>query len=274
MVHRGHHKVVVALTALFCALVARGIELVACPDCGKPVSPRAMMCPACGCPGDAIKEAVAAKQKESEPASRLPLVRLKTDRGHGYAVAVGEADRRFVVMDAMLLSGVSSLELMPLSTNTPVAYRQMQLAANEPLVRFETDETNLFFMARNPPGAEDAATAHWLLADGSTAPAGSNRASPATAVALVDPGTNLIAVVCRTTAATALCPPPAADGWRDVAPGALREQMGILAKAEKIPTKHPLPEDMASELKQTRWLGGFLEARARRVLLRTKEVQP
>lgn len=270
----GRYKVVLLLAAVLSTLVAGGAGLVACPDCSKPVSPRAVMCPACGCPGDAIKEAVAAMQKESEPAPRLPLVRLKTDRGHGYAVAVGEADRRFLVMDATLLSEASSLELVPLSTNTPVAYRQMQLAANEPLVRFETDETNLFFMARSRSGAAEAPAARWLLSDGSMAPVGTNRAPPAAAVALVDPGTNMIAVVCRAAAAPALCPPPAAEGWRDVAPGALREQMGLLAKAEKIPSKYALPEDMESELKQTRWLGGFLELRAQRVLQRTKEVRP
>ena len=50
-----------ALTMSYSGMV-RGGNLVVCPDCGNDVSRRALMCPKCGCAGDAIR--AEGKQKE------------------------------------------------------------------------------------------------------------------------------------------------------------------------------------------------------------------
>ena len=45
-----------ALVAEFVPLLAQGESLMPCPDCGKMVSRRALMCPNCGCKGEVIAE--------------------------------------------------------------------------------------------------------------------------------------------------------------------------------------------------------------------------
>jgi len=56
-------------------------NLIECPDCDEMVSYRALLCPHCGCPGDAIKEAAAALKAEAEGPAALPLAQLTADHG-------------------------------------------------------------------------------------------------------------------------------------------------------------------------------------------------
>ena len=48
------NMIVCALFAVFVSLLARGESLMPCPDCGREVSKRALMCPNCGCKGEVI----------------------------------------------------------------------------------------------------------------------------------------------------------------------------------------------------------------------------
>ena len=79
------------------------------------------MCPHCGCPGDAIAEAVALLEQEEVLAPTLyPVLRVQTDETAGHAVAYTEAGEHYVLLDAGLLDGATSLSLTLLTTNTPV----------------------------------------------------------------------------------------------------------------------------------------------------------
>jgi hypothetical protein len=58
-------KAVIALVLV--PLLARGENLMLCPDCEKMVSKRALMCPNCGCKGEVIAEESARLAKAEEP---------------------------------------------------------------------------------------------------------------------------------------------------------------------------------------------------------------
>ncbi|MFA7171835.1 MAG: hypothetical protein WC340_00220 [Kiritimatiellia bacterium] len=69
------------------ALAAWSAALVNCPDCSKPVSSRAVFCPSCGCPGEAIAEAAENSTKEN---IKTPdnLLKIESDGRTGFAFPV------------------------------------------------------------------------------------------------------------------------------------------------------------------------------------------
>lgn len=119
--------------------------LMACPDCGRQVSRRALMCPACGCKG-AVIEAVA-KELALKPKPKEPDRFLRANFGDRIEVAkpVMMDGQRYAVLDFKKVVGLNTLTFMFASTNTTVAYGKPQLAKAVPVLRFPIDETNLVF---------------------------------------------------------------------------------------------------------------------------------
>ncbi len=261
--------IAISVSLLIFAACAFAANLIPCPDCERPVSPRAVFCPQCGCPGDAIQEAAAIRAAaETDTVPLHPLARAMTDRGRELAIAYAEGDRRFLVMDMMLLADTATLQFTPIATNTPVSYRALQIADTEPLVRFRTGATNLLFLSRSPQDAGDENDVFWLKPDGSLSPAIPDDQIPDGVSALVNVNTNLVAVVCAFKGRATLAPVPTDTAWRDIAPGDFRRQMALLAQAADAAT---LSADMATALQQTQWLNTALEKKAKRLLEPLKE---
>ncbi len=140
------------------ALSLRAVALVACPDCEGQVSSRAMMCPHCGCPGEAIAEYVKALQEAQEPEVIPPAETLqgKSDRGTFtvYPVQVGEAC--FLIADLAEVEGVKTLLIENVAHQLSVDYRRPELHTTLPIVRFSTEPTETIAFK-----AAQSFTSHW-----------------------------------------------------------------------------------------------------------------
>ena len=123
--------------------------LVDCPDCWGRVSSRAVMCPHCGAPAEAIAEAVAKLEAEKEEAPKESdnVLVAKVNGRVCYALPVAMKDGTFAVLPASALAGLETLELFFASTNAPVSYGTPSVAQGAPLVRLPLAETNLTFHA-------------------------------------------------------------------------------------------------------------------------------
>lgn len=246
-------------------------NLIDCPDCDQPVSYRALLCPHCGCPGDAIKEAAAALKAEAEGPAALPLAQLTSDHGQGFAVAVADGEKRFLVMDMMLIADSSSLTITPLTTNTPLAYWNMQVADREPLVRFETDATNLLFMGQSINQTSETDSGFSLMPDGSVTEATRNAVPGQNAVAAVDATTNVIAFV---SGGGQRKIPVGGVTWKDVKPAPFRQQLALLKEAEKALGLGKDDPEIAGRLEETKWLSAYLADQARGLVMKMRREKP
>lgn len=128
------------MTAAALALMA----LIACPDCGREVSRRAVSCPGCGCPGAAIAERAKELEKRKEP--------------DAYAIAHGGAEEfralpvmmdgaGYLVMPLEHTFGMETLNFTMASKGGTLEYGAPEVALEVPLVRFRIGETNFVFAA-------------------------------------------------------------------------------------------------------------------------------
>lgn len=126
------------------ASVLLAVGLIACPDCGREVSPRALMCPGCGCRGEVIAEE-AAKREQAEVVE--PDKFIRADFGDRIEIArpVIMDGAHYAVIDFEKVVGLDTLVLLFASTNAPVAYGKPQLAKSVPVMRFPITETNFVF---------------------------------------------------------------------------------------------------------------------------------
>jgi len=143
---------ILAMTAL-----ADESRLMPCPDCGKIVSKRALMCPGCGLKGEIIAEEAAKLAKAEEPPP--PDDKIVADFGDrkDEAMPVMFGEKPYAVMPLEKLVGLKTLTLSLASTNTPINYASIELASPMPIVRFGITETNLLFKAE----ADVAPTQTW-----------------------------------------------------------------------------------------------------------------
>ena len=130
--------VLVAIAATFAGGVIGGNDnpaLIDCPDCGKQVSRRALMCPACGCKGVVIEET--AKELTLKPRPKVPDKCLRANFCDRIEVAkpVVMDGRRYAVLDFEKVIGLNTLVFMFASTNTTVAYGKPQLAGSDGMSR-------------------------------------------------------------------------------------------------------------------------------------------
>ena len=137
----------VAATVLAVAALADESRLMPCPDCGKIVSKRAVMCPNCGCKGEVIAEEAErlAKAEEPPPPDDAILADFGDRKERATPVMFGE--KPYAVLPLEKLVGLKTMTFSFVSTNAPINYASIEVAGTMPLVRFGISETNLLFKA-------------------------------------------------------------------------------------------------------------------------------
>ena len=150
-------RVAYILAAATMLALADESRLMPCPDCGRAVSKRALMCPGCGLRGEIIAEEAAKLAKAKEPPP--PDDRIVADFGDrkDEATPVMFGEKPYAVMPLEKLVGLKTLTFSFASTNAPINYASIELADAMPLVRFGITETNLLFKAE----ADFAPTQTW-----------------------------------------------------------------------------------------------------------------
>ena len=118
-------------------LPAAAESLMLCPDCGREVSRRALMCPGCGLKGEIVAEVAA-----TLPKPRIGDV-LDVDCGGKSACALPvEMDgRRFAVLPLDFVLGAAQLKLT--FGGKAVEWTIPELAFDAPIVRLQIVATNL-----------------------------------------------------------------------------------------------------------------------------------
>ena len=125
--------------------IADGGTLLPCPDCGRDVSQRALMCPNCGLRGEVIAE-----YAKSIPESRIgDVLDVDCDGVKSAAIPIEMDDRKFAVLPLDPVLGVSQLRLW--HNGMPVAWSVPELAVDAPIVRLQIAATNLTYWV---PGGE------------------------------------------------------------------------------------------------------------------------
>lgn len=221
---------------------------MACPDCGKEVSRRAVMCPHCGCPGAAIQEAAQAADEAARPKHLTDAV---TEGRKGQAVAILQQDQRYVVMDSFLLAGAASLALTSLDTGDTIAYGEPELASEVPLLRFKvTGQAALSYLSLRPEKAPPG-SASFLDAKDQACPADK-------AVVRLNGEGELVAIRVEGEMASI----SAGTTWLPVKPAELRTQLSLLTKARELSQGGKLPAETLAELKSVKWISPCLEGKA------------
>ena len=252
--------------------------LIDCPDCGTAVSERAVMCPQCGCPASGIIEAVELKRVAEKMLAPYPVVRVRSDRALGYAVAIKEKNISYLMMDSTLIDGAESLSITLLTTNRPVRYKNLQLAQNMPFARFvttSTDVISLSLMKMVMPEVRKYPL--WLTSDifsdclytGKVDVSDNfellNEDKNIDLVATVDVQTNLVGLVCYINKIKRVSMVTNELEWVSVSPLDYRNQTKLLIKAENMGPGVKLPLDMVKQLGNTKWATDVLKKRAEKL---------
>lgn len=120
-------------------LQGQALPLIPCPDCAKPVSRRALMCPNCGCRGEVIETYSAALT--------MPIVGdvldCDCDGVRMSALPVEFERRRFVLLPLDPVLGAARIRLFKAGTTDEVAWHVPELAEDAPVVRLSLADTNL-----------------------------------------------------------------------------------------------------------------------------------
>ena len=228
------------LVILFLSILAPNafaVDLISCPDCKRPVSPRALFCPNCGCPEEAIAER--AKSGLTQHA-RVPdqLLRVESDSKRiEVAFPVEMADGLFAIASLDTIIAADTVALSFLTTNAPVAYGLPEVAVDVPLVRFPISETNLQFWCTASQTSEVAEYFDFSRKSG-----GSFSKEPTgRTIAEVSKGTNLVSVYVAILGKKV--PQRVCDGivWKKITPKDFREQSRIFEKIMRG-EKHPVPD--------------------------------
>lgn len=125
---------------------ALAASLIPCPDCEQQVSERAVFCPHCGCPPEAIAEAAKALREEVKPIPPAETLLGISNRGTFQLYPTLWDKRHYLVADLADLEDVQTLLISNVTHLVEVPYRSPKIACKEPLVFFETEAaTNILF---------------------------------------------------------------------------------------------------------------------------------
>ena len=127
--------------------LAWGDALIPCPDCGREVSKRALMCPNCGCKGEVIAEEAARLAKAAKPPPPDDAILADFGDRKERAIPVMFGEKPYAVLPLEKLVGLKTMTFSFVSTNAPINYASIEVAGSMPLVRFGISETNLLFKA-------------------------------------------------------------------------------------------------------------------------------
>lgn len=210
---------------LLAITIAGADNVVPCPDCKKSVSPRALFCPSCGCPGEIIA-AEAAAEKPAKNAAPDRLLRVVADERRGLALPVQMADGLYALAPLDLLLATESLTLTFCSTNAPIIYAMPQVASDLPLVRFPITETNLSFWCVAPPDAKPTATLDYTTAFGPSY----GVETTARTIASLSAATNLISLIDSVSGKRTAHAIGDAQNWAPIQPKLFREQSRVFEK--------------------------------------------
>ena len=141
--NKAQKTIIVALVPL----LAWGGTLMPCPDCGREVSKRALMCPNCGCKGEVIAEEAARLAKAEDPPTPDDAILADFGDRKERATPVMFGEKPYAVLPLEKLVGLKTMTFSFVSTNAPINYASIEVAGTMPLVRFGISETNLLFKA-------------------------------------------------------------------------------------------------------------------------------
>ena len=225
------------------------------------VSDRAVMCPACGCPGEAIL-AAAQSNKTAEvelPAYCHSLISVSSDQGTGVGVCIQGAGRLYVLTPQSLLAGAQSLSLTKVLDGQSVPYSAIELAADRDLVRLVVSSTNLQPLAVASADSADIAVVH--IATNNTVVlmrTGEITAPLPAGSPLVDAATNVVLMV-TTDGGKHAVGVASVSSWVPVQPLAYRTQAMLLQNAARQAGNGPAT---LKQLQETEWLTPYLAQQA------------
>ena len=273
-------KVILHFIFIICfAISSYAGDLINCPDCGKKVSERAVMCPQCGCSASGIAEAVELKHAAEKLLVPRSVVRVKADDVSGYAVIVAEDNKSYVMMDASLMDATVSLSITLLATNKPIRFQNFEVSDNQSFIRFlvrSSEVAPVALIKEITPEIEGDSM--WLTPDiysdciytGKVSMSDKMEVScvdnNVELVAFVDSKTNLAAIVCNDGAKKVSVSVVGELEWRKVSPLVYRNQTRLLVAAEKAARIGALPKDMTEKLTAEKWATEILKKRVKQLL--------
>jgi len=231
------------------------------------------MCPHCGCPGDAIKDAATKLADQESKPDRFSVVKVQTDQANGRAVALMDSDQRYLVLDAALLINANSMETFLVNTNEYVMYRDLQIANDSMLVRFGTDSTNLLFQSKAASSGYGDVGTYWLMSNGGVTESAIPE-PPDDAVAQVDSNTNIVGIVVRNNEMPMVVPLPEESSWINVGPKVFLEQISLFANAKSQAKSGSVSADLINHLEETVWVTDLMNRDVREIVNRAAEDKP
>jgi hypothetical protein len=232
-------------------------NLIKCPDCGKDVSRRAVHCPACGCPG----EAIAAEANRIEDARVLkPVVAITASNGGGVGVAVDAGGKHVIAF----LDSVGTGELLSLKSlaDQEVPYSAIEVAENLPLVRLAVQGDAISYLPLSPTGERTGfldATGH-------------RTAGVSSASATLDASSFVSALVEQKTGV--VVPVGPTIRWISMRPADFREQASLIARAKQEVNAGGLKPETRDRLAKTSWYSQYFKNQSEQLLTTAKEKQP
>jgi hypothetical protein len=239
--------------------VAFAASLIPCPDCGRDVSPRAVSCPYCGCPDDAIVQEAARLANLEKP---HPVVAVVSETGRGTGLNVQMNGEKYVIMDVALLGCLESLKLSALADDQEtVSYADFELADSVPLARFRVASDKLAYL----PIAEDrkSKAKGYLLPDGSMA----STPQPAI-VGSINDADELLQISTQTHGMVSL---NRTIKWKKILPSSYRAQTKLLQRLENSRRERQLSSNERAELDSVEWLTESLKEQAKKLEQKTEE---
>jgi len=243
------------------------VNLIPCPDCQRPVSVRALMCPNCGCPGEAI--AAAARALASEE-SRRPdnLLRVETDKGIGWALPVVMNGKTYAVTPIESVAGADTVSLYPASTNQLVPYQAPELADDAALVRFPITDTNLEYWTCAPATNATDAGQFWLIPRSDTpwpSVTVATTGRPSNVLAFLNASSNVLAISSTfPRQSTNVWLAPTGRQWRPMQPVAFRRQTRLLVEA--LATNKEITAKVKDTLSGELWGTSYLKRVAAQIV--------
>ena len=232
-------------------------NLIKCPDCAKDVSRRAVHCPACGCPG----EAITAEANRIEDARVLkPVVVITASNGGGYGIAVDGGGKHILAF----LDSVGTGEQLSLKsvTDQNVPYTAIEVAENLPLVRLAVQSDAISYLPLSPTGERT----------GFLDSTGHRTAGVSSASATLDASSFVSALVEQKTGV--VVPVGPTIRWISMRPADFREQASLIARARQESSAGGLKPETRDRLAKTSWSSQYFKNQSEQLLSTAKQKQP